>query len=116
MSKKEVEVTPVEEVKKTPNPKKNEYGQYIAEGDIIYFTKLYSAVSGGFIFDAEDTEEYKSYIETIMVDGKKIKAFKAKVRHIYKAKDGNENPYEVFAKDGKNGLGRTRPSDIVEKD
>lgn len=116
MSKKDTKVTPAEEVKKTPKPKKNEYDQFIEKGDTIYFTKMYSAVSGGFIYDAENTEKYKSYIETIMVNGKKIKAFKAKVRRIYKAKEGNENPYEVFKKDGKNGLGRTRPSDIVEKD
>lgn len=114
MSKKDVEVTPVKE--ETPKPKKNEYGQFIAEGDTIYFTKLYSAVSGGFTYTTEDTEKFKSYIETITVGGDKIKAFKAKVRYIYKSKEGYENPYEVFTKDGKHGLGRTRPSDIVEKD
>lgn len=96
-------------------PKRNEYGQNIQVGDTIYFSYLYTAVSGGKVLSPSSPGIDKSYTETITVNGKKVRAFKAKVSKIYPKKTGYTNPYELVTKNGKSVYGRTRPVNTYRK-
>lgn len=105
--------------KPKPQPAKNDYGQDVQVGDTIYFSYLYTAVSGGITYNASATGKAQKisedYIETITVNGRKVRAFKAKVGKIYPKKSGVDNPYELVTHNGKSIFGRTRPVNTYRK-
>lgn len=94
---------------------KNEYGQNVKVGDVILFTELSTAVTGGHVYYASSTGRAQKISSDYITTSGGKRYYKAKVSKIYPKSRGYRNPYELVTGNGKSVLGRTRPAAFHKK-